>query len=123
MRDDMHDDPRWQPAKHWPGAFLDTSGDEPTLVGWERADQVSDRQVIAEGKRRRYRVQGMAVWGLIILQIEVPMLAGAAVAGVASGWFTETFAAQLLGFTLAPSFTAWLLILRWAFRHGAQRDL
>jgi hypothetical protein len=102
------------------GAVIDTSGEEPTLVGRERAEDLSRQEVIFEREQRqRHRMQDRTILGLLILRGECLILGSLALIGVASGWFDASFAWKVLAITLTPSFTAWLIVVRWAFRrHG-----
>jgi hypothetical protein len=94
---------------------------EATLVGVERADELPHEQVVTEREQRqRHRVQNKALLGLELLLGEVLILGVAAMLGVAFRWFEWSFAIQVLMITVPPSFTAWLLVLGWAFRRGGR---
>jgi hypothetical protein len=88
---------------------------EPTLVGDESWRDLSSRQLVRE-REQRHRMQGRAVLGLILLLGVVLPLGALAMVGVGVGWFEPSFALQVLAITLTPSFTGWLLVVRWAFR-------
>jgi hypothetical protein len=61
-------------------------------------------------------MQRRAVLGLMLLLVIVLPLGALAMIGVGRGWFEPSFAVQVLAITLTPSFTGWLLVVRWAFR-------
>ena len=100
------------------GATLGETNGVPTLIGEESAEQLSHAQVLSErALQHRQWVQGKAVLGLLFLIGQVLPLTSLAMIGVAAGWFEWPFALEVLAITLTPSFTAWLFIVRWAFRH------
>ena len=43
--------------------------------------------------------------------------------GVGLDWFEPSFAVQVLAITLTPSFTGWLLVIRWAFQSDRALDV
>jgi hypothetical protein len=99
------------------GARIDETNGELTLVGDESAEQVSHARVLSErALHHRQWVQGKAVLGLMFLIAQILPLGSLAMIGVAAGWFAAPFALQVLAVTLTPSFTAWLLVVAWAFR-------
>ena len=67
-------------------------------------------------EQHRHRVQRRAVLGLMLLLGVVLPLGSLAMIGVGLTWFEPSFALQVLAITLTPSFTGWLLVVRWAFR-------
>jgi hypothetical protein len=71
---------------------------------------------VVRERKQRHRMQGRAVLGLMLLLGVVLPLGALAMVGVGIGWFEPSFALQVLTLTLAPSFTGWLLVVRWAFR-------
>jgi uncharacterized BrkB/YihY/UPF0761 family membrane protein len=101
------------------GARLDETGGVPTLVGTENPEDLSHRQLVAVlDERHRQRVREKTLLGLTLLLGIVLPLGTLALVGVAAGWFDRSFALQVLVLTLTPSFTAWLLVVRWAFRRN-----
>ena len=105
-----------------PGSVVDDLGDGVVLVGTTEPDDVSAAPVVAlvEARHRR-KVQDRTLLGLLFLLGEVLVLGVLAMAGVALGWFEPAFAIEVLAITVSPSFTAWLLVVRWAFRSGGRR--
>jgi hypothetical protein len=106
------------------GADLTTTDGELTLHGRERADElVSDRLVVEREREQTqlHRVQNIALLGLALLFTEALLLGGMAMAGTAAGWYSGDFALMVLAGTLAPSFGAGLIVLRWAFRETRAR--
>lgn len=102
-----------------PGARYEQTGDELTLVGIERYDQVQHEKIIAiKDREHTYVIQRRALLGLCALLVEVLVLGLMAMIGIANDWFSDTFALQLLAMTITPSFAAWIIVLRWAFRRG-----
>ncbi len=100
-----------------PGSDYTMSGGELTARGRERWDELAPRQyVVPKAKVQRYRVQDRALRGLTLLLIEVLVLGTLALGGVAARWFDSPFALEVLAITLTPSFGAWLIVVRWAFR-------
>ena len=103
------------------GADIEYTRGEATLVGVERAEELPHEQVVSEREQRqRHRVQDKALLGLVLLLGEVLFLGALAMLGVALQWFEWSFAIQVLMITVPPSFTAWLLVLGWAFRRGGR---
>ena len=99
-----------------PGAELGDTGGEATLIGLESWHDLSSRHLVRVQEEHRHRVQGRAVLGLMLLLGVVLPLGSLAMIGVGLAWFEPPFALQVLAITLAPSFTGWLLVVRWAFR-------
>ena len=99
-----------------PGAELGETDGEPTLIGLESWHELSLRQLVGVREQHRHRVQRRAVLGLMLLLGVVLPLGALAMIGVGMGWFEPSFALQVLAITLTPSFTGWLLVVRWAFR-------
>lgn len=98
------------------GAKLGETDGEPTLVGKESADQLSSQPLISAEREQRHHIQHRAVLGLTLLLVIVVPLGVLAMIGVGLGWFDSSFAVQVLAITLTPSFTGWLIVVRWAFR-------
>ena len=61
-------------------------------------------------------MQRRAVLGLTLLLGVVLPLGALAMIGVGMRWFESSFALQVLAITLTPSFTGWLVVIRWAFK-------
>lgn len=99
-----------------PGVEQGETRGEPTLIGVESWRDLPSGQLVWEQARQRHRMQSRAVLGLILLLGVVLPLGALAMAGVGLGWFTPSFAVQVLAITITPSFTGWLLVVRWAFR-------
>ena len=103
------------------GADIEYTRGEATLVGVERAEEPAPR---ASGERTGAAAAppgaGQGPLGLVLLLGEVLFLGALAMLGVALQWFEWSFAIQVLMITVPPSFTAWLLVLGWAFRRGGR---
>jgi len=84
------------------------------LIGKESWNELSSHPLISARDQQRHRIQHRAVLGPTLLLVIVLPLGALAMAGVGLGWFEPSFA--VLAITLRPSFTGWLLVLRWAFR-------
>ena len=95
---------------------------EPTLVGVESWRDLPPGQLVWVREQQRNRMQGRAVVGLTLLLGAVVPLGVVAMVGVGVGWFTPSFALAVLGLTLTPSFTGWLLVVRWAFRPAGRES-
>jgi hypothetical protein len=100
--------------------YTETDG-ELTLRGRENAEELPSEALIVErDQTQRHNVQNRALLGLMMLLVEVLLLGSLAMTGVAAGWFPGDFALQLLAITLGSSFTAWAIVLRWAFHRGGR---
>jgi hypothetical protein len=99
-----------------PGAELGDTDGEPTLIGLESWHDLSPTHLVRMQEQQRHRVQRRAVVGLMLLLGAVLPLGALAMIGVGMKWFEPLFALQVLAITLTPSFTGWLLVVRWAFR-------
>jgi hypothetical protein len=89
---------------------------ESTWRGEESADDLSRDAVVVRCDAQRHKVQDKALVGLLVLLGVMLLLGGSALVGVAAGWFSDQFALQLLALCLAPSFSVWAIVLRWAFQ-------
>ena len=99
------------------GSDYAMTGTELTILGHEQSDELSHQQIVTErAQTQTFWVQGKAVVGLTILLGQVLLLGALAMIGVAASWFSSEFALELLAITLTPSFSAWIIIIRWAFR-------
>lgn len=99
-----------------PGAELGDTDGEPTLIGRESWHDLPVQHLVRLQEQHRHRVQRRAVLGLMLLLGVVLPLGALAMVGVGMAWFEPSFALQVLAITLTPSFTGWLLVVRWAFR-------
>ena len=99
-----------------PGTVQGETRGEPTLVGTESWRDLPSARLVWEQERQRHRMQSRAVLGLVLLLVVVLPLGVLAMAGVGLGWFPTSFAVQVLVITITPSFTGWLLVVRWAFQ-------
>lgn len=100
--------------------YTETDG-ELTLRGRESADDLAhDALIVERDQAQRHNVQNRALVGLMILLVEALLLGPLAMIGVAVGWFPQDFALQVLAITMGSSFTAWAIVLRWAFQRGAR---
>lgn len=100
-----------------PGSVVVYSGGEATLFG-ATVDLRDEPVVVIAERRQRDHVQNRALQGLLVLLAEVLVLGVLAMMGVALHWFDPDFPVKVLVITVTPSFTAWLLVVRWAFRRG-----
>jgi hypothetical protein len=98
------------------GAELVETDGEPTLVGQESWDELSSHPLMSANDQQRHRIQRRAVMGLTLLLVIVLPFGALVMIGVGLGWFEPSFAVEVLALTLTPSFTGWLLVVRWAFR-------
>ena len=105
-----------------PGVEQGETRGEPTLIGIESWRDLPSGPLVWEQERQRHRMQSRAVLGLMLLLGVVLPLGVLAMAGVGLGWFTASFAVQVLILTITPSFTGWLLVVRWAFRPDGRTD-
>jgi hypothetical protein len=110
----------WVPQ---PGTDLTVFGGEPTWTGRERWSELETppHYEIRPAKAQRFRVQDAALRGLVLLLLEAMVLGMLAMSGVAARWFDGPFALEVLAITLTPSFAAWIVVVRWAFRRGGTR--
>ena len=99
-----------------PGTSLGETNGELTLIGEESWRDLSRWRPLSERELQRHRIQRRAVVGLMLLWGAVLPLGVLAMIGVAVGWFAPSFALSVLALVLTPLFTAWGLVLRWAFR-------
>ena len=100
---------------------LDLSEDETRLLDMASDPGAPDYPYGERDQTQRHAVQNKALLGLTLLLVEVLLLGTLAMVGTAAHWFPEDFALQVLAITLAPSFSAWVIVLRWAFQR-ARRD-
>ena len=99
-----------------PGTEQGESRGEPILIGVESWRDLPTGRLIWEQEKQRHRMQRRAVVGLTLLLALVLSLGVLAMLGVGLGWYAGPFAVQVLAITITPSFTGWLLVVRWAFR-------
>jgi hypothetical protein len=103
-----------------PGYYIAYFDGVKTLVGTESGAREDPVVALTELRQRRH-VQNTALLGLLLLLGQVLLLGVLAMVGVGSHWFEQGFAIEVLAITVTPSFTAWLMVVRWAFRLEASQ--
>jgi hypothetical protein len=114
-------DARGRGRRARPGSVVGQTRGEETLIGTTGAGELPDDPVVKLTEVfQLHRVQNKTLLGLLFLLVQVLVLGVLAMTGVALDWFDQGFAMQVLAITVSPSFTAWLLVVRWAFRKGGR---